>query len=250
MLKTRIIPVLLLKGNSIVKTVKFKEPRIVGDAVATVKVFATRKADEMIIVDIEATKRGSLNIDLIERISKSCNMPLSIGGGIQSVEDADALFRVGADKVIINSKFYSDKNIIKEISRKYGEQAVVFSLDVRRSEGGTKAFSNSASVNSDIMAIDAAKEAIANGAGEIYLNSIDQDGCMQGYDLELIEEISSQVTVPVVAAGGCGDKEHCVEVIKAGADAVAAASIFFWIGESIITIKEHLKSNGIEVRLK
>ena len=250
MLKTRIIPVLLIKGNSIVKTVQFKEPRVVGDAVATVKVFATRKADEMIVVDIEATKRGNINIDLIERISKSCNMPLSIGGGIQSIEDADALFRVGADKVIVNSKFYSDKNVIKELSQKFGEQAVVFSLDVRRSKGSTKAFSNGATFNSGKRAIDAAQEAIAKGAGEIYLNSIDQDGCMQGYDLELIEEISSQVSVPVVAAGGCGDKTHCIDVIKAGADAVAAASIFFWVGESIITIKEHLKSNGVEVRLK
>jgi imidazole glycerol-phosphate synthase subunit HisF len=250
MLKTRIIPVLLLKDNSIVKTVKFKEPRVVGDAVATVKVFAARKADEMIVVDIEATKRGSLNLDIMKRIAKSCNMPLSMGGGIQSMEDVDSLFHVGADKVVINSQFYSDNNLIKNISEKYGEQAVVFSLDVKEINGVNQAVKNSSTIETGINAVEVAKKAVANGAGEIYLNSVDRDGCMNGYDLELIEEISKAVSVPVVAAGGCGDKKHCVEVLHAGANAVAAASIFFWVGESIITIKEELKNNGIEVRLK
>jgi len=249
-LKTRIIPVLLLKGNSIVKTVKFNEPRIVGDAIATVKVFATRKADEMIIVDIEASKRGSINIDLIERISKSCNMPLSIGGGVQSVEDADALFRVGADKVIVNSKFYSDKNMIKKISEKYGSQAVVFSLDAKYSNSGVNAVSQGSKINSNISVEKMASLAVEYGAGEIYLNSVDRDGCMNGYDLELISKVTNKVNVPVIASGGCGSKEHCVDAIRAGADAIAASSVFFWVGESIMTIKEELRINGIEVRLK
>jgi len=249
MLKTRVIPVLLIKGSSVVKTVKFQNPRIVGDAVATVKVFATRKADEIIIVDIDANSRGSINTNLIERISKSCNMPLSVGGGVQTLEDADSLFRAGADKVIINSAFYSNKNIIREISRKYGEQAVVFSLDAKKIDGKNQAVANGSNFETQMSVVDAALSAIYYGAGEIYLNSVDRDGCMDGYDLKLVEEVSKIVTVPIVVAGGCGSKEHCVEVIKAGADAVAAASIFFWVGESIITIKEQLFENGIEVRL-
>ena len=250
MLKTRIIPVLLLKGSSVVKTVRFKEPRIVGDAVASVKVFASRKADEMIIVDIDATERGSIHIELIKRIAKSCTMPLSIGGGIKSIEDADALFRVGADKIVINSSFYTCSKLLQEISEKYGKQAIVFSLDVKREGEYYKAFSHGSSIDSKMSAVEAARKAVNGGAGEIYLNSVDLDGCMNGYDLKLVEEISNYVNVPVIAAGGCGDKKHCVEVINAGADAVAAASIFFWVGESVITIKEELKNNGIEVRLK
>jgi cyclase len=250
MLKTRIIPILLIKGSSVVKTVKFKDPRVVGDAIATVKVFATRKADEMLIVDIDATSRGNINIDLIKRISKSCNMPLSIGGGIKSLEDADSLFRAGADKVVINSAFYSSKNIIKKIAQKYGEQAIVFSLDTKEVNGEMQAVTSSPNLETKMSAVDAAISAVDCGAGEIYLNSVDRDGCMNGYDLNLVKEISKAVTVPVIAAGGCGSKEHCVDVIKSGADAVAAASVFFWAGESIITIKSHLFKNGIEVRLK
>jgi len=250
MLKTRVIPVILLKGHSVVKTVKFREPRVVGDAVATVKVFAARKADEMIVVDIEATNRGSINIDLMRKIAKSCNMPLSIGGGVRSIDDADSLFRVGADKVVINSMFYSDKHTMKKISKKYGEQAVVFSLDVKDVNGIQQAVGNNSSLETGMNVVDVATEAVANGAGEIYLNSVDKDGCMHGYDLKLVEEVSKAVNVPVIAAGGCGDKKHCVDVIKSGADAIAAASIFFWVGESVITLKEELKNNGMEVRLK
>ena len=249
MIKTRIIPVLLLKGHSVVKTIQFNEARIVGDAVATVKVFSARKADEMIIVDIDASRAGSLDINLIERIAKSCTMPLSVGGGIKSLEDADRLFRVGADKIVINSLFYSDKKIMKKISQKYGEQAIVFSLDVKNINGDNQAVFNGSSQDSGMSAINAAKEAVAYGAGEIYLNSVEQDGCMNGYDLELVKHISNAVNVPVIAAGGCGSVRDCVNVIKSGADAVAASSIFFWKGESIITIKQELKNNGIEVRL-
>jgi imidazole glycerol-phosphate synthase subunit HisF len=250
MLKTRIIPVLLIKGSSVVKTVKFKEPRVVGDSIATVKVFAARKADEMIIVDIDASNRGSINIALIKRISKSCNMPLSIGGGVKSLEDADSLFQAGADKVIVNSAFYSNKNIIKKIAQKYGEQAVVFSLDAKSINGKMQAVANNSNLETKMSVSDAAISAVDCGAGEIYLNSVDRDGCMGGYDLNLVEEISKSVTVPVIAAGGCGKKEDCVDAIKSGADAVAASSIFFWAGESIITIKDQLLNNGIEVRLK
>jgi cyclase len=248
-LKTRIIPILLLQGSVVVKTVKFKEPRIVGDAITNVKVFSNRMADEMIIVDIEATKKGFINEDLIRRLASSCVMPLSVGGGIKNVEDADKLFRSGADKIVINSSFYSNPDLLTQIANKYGNQAVVFSLDVKKNNGRYYAASHSGSKLQDIDVLDVAQTAIQAGAGEIILNSIDFDGTMNGYDTELINIVSNSVDVPVISAGGCGSKEDCVAAVKHGASAVAAGSIFYWVGESIITVKRYMKDNEISVRI-
>jgi cyclase len=248
MIKTRIIPILLLKGNSVVKTVKFKDPRVVGDAITNVKVFSSRMADEMVIVDIEATEKGRINESLIQRLAASCNMPLSIGGGIKTIEDADKLFRSGADKVVINSSFYSEPDLLTRIANKYGIQSIVFSLDVIKVNSLYMPVSHSGSKINDITALKAAQNAIVAGAGEIIVNSIDLDGTMEGYDLELVELIASNVNVPVVAAGGCGGKEDSVLAVKKGASAIAAGSIFYWVGESIITIKEYMNINGITVR--
>lgn len=249
MIKIRIIPILLLKGNSVVKTIRFKDSRIVGDAITSVKIFSNRMADEMVIVDIEATDRGCINEDLIKRLSASCNMPLSIGGGVKTIKEADTLFRSGADKVVINSEFYSNPNLLTQVANKYGVQSVVFSLDVKKIDGRYMSVSHSGSKINDITALDAAHDAVQAGAGEIILNSIDLDGVMEGYDLELVKLISSKINIPVVAAGGCGGKEDCVSAANAGASAVAAGSVFHWIGESIITIKEHMNVNGISVRI-
>jgi len=249
MLKTRIIPILLVKGNSVVKTVQFDNARMVGDAITNVKVFSSRMADEMVIVDIEATDKNRINDALLKRLAKQCIMPLAVGGGITSFEDAEKLFRSGADKVVLNSEFYRSPAIITEIADRYGQQAVVFSLDVKMTSDGSMAVSHSASKIHDIPAIDAAIKAVNHGAGEIILNSVDRDGMMDGYDLKLINEITNAVDVPVIAAGGCGSKEHCVDAIRSGASAVAAGSIFYWIGESIISLKEHMNQQGIEMRL-
>ena len=247
MIKTRIIPILLLKGSSIVKTVNFKEPRMVGDAITNVKVFSSRLADEMAIVDIEATRRGRINHQLIQRLASLCVMPLSIGGGISSLNDAEMLFKSGADKVVINSAFYSEPDLLSKVADKYGAQSVVFSLDVKKVDSSYIAVSHSG-IKFHNEAIEAALEAVNSGAGEIILNSIDQDGTMGGFDLELINAITSEIKVPVIAAGGCGNKADFVSAVDSGAAAVAAGSIFYWVGESIITIKEFMSKNGIEVR--
>ena len=249
MLKTRIIPILLLKGNSVVKTVGFKDPRVVGDAISNVKVFSNRMADEMVIVDIEATEKGRINEGLIKRLSASCNMPLSIGGGVKTIGDADTVFCSGADKIVINSEFYFNPNLLTQIANKYGVQSVVFSLDVKKIDGRYMSVSHSGSKIHDITALEAACNAAQLGAGEIILNSINLDGTMKGYDLELVQLISDSVDIPVVVAGGCGKKEDCVSVVNAGASAVAAGSIFYWIGESIVTIKRYMDNNGISVRI-
>jgi cyclase len=249
LLKKRIIPILLLKGSSIVKTVGFKNPRMVGDAVTNVKVFSNRKADEMVIVDIEASKRGSINLPLIKRLSAQCVMPLTLGGGVKTLSDADDLFKVGADKVVVNSEFYNRPELLEELSNKYGRQAVVFSLDVIMHEGKYRPVSLGRDVIHPLDPVQVAKKAVELGAGEIILNSVDNDGVMNGYDLELCELLATQVSVPIVLSGGCGSKDDCVKAIEHHASAVAAGSVFYWVGESIITIKEHMQRNGVEVRL-
>ena len=249
MLKTRIIPILLVQKSSIIKTVNFGNSRIVGDALSTAKVFSQRMADEMMILDIDATRTGNINFSLLERISKFCNMPLTLGGGIKNLEDADQLFKSGADKVVINSEYYNNRKIINDLSKKYGKQSIVFSLDVKKIEGQYYGYSNSGFTFNKVLASDIALDVVSLGAGEILLNNIDKDGKMQGYDLELIKNISEKVQLPVIAAGGCGSKEDCYNAINSGANAIAAGSIFFWIGESIISIKEYLYKKQIKVRL-
>ncbi|MDH5325764.1 MAG: imidazole glycerol phosphate synthase cyclase subunit [Gammaproteobacteria bacterium] len=249
MLKIRIIPILLVRGSSIVKTVQFDDARMVGDSITNVKVFSSRMADEMVIVDIDAYKSGRINEDLIKRLAAQCVMPLSVGGGVRSVEDADRLFRSGADKVVINSAFYSDPSLIEKVSKKYGRQAVVFSLDVKKENSVYYAASQSANIVHDVGAVETAQKVVSMGVGEILLNSVDNDGKMNGYDLGLIKSVSQSVDVPIVAAGGCGSKEDCVKAINSGATAIAAGSIFYWIGESIITIKKHMSEQGLPMRL-
>ncbi|GAA6134913.1 imidazole glycerol phosphate synthase subunit HisF [Oceaniserpentilla sp. 4NH20-0058] len=249
MLKKRIIPILLLKGNAVVKTVNFEDPRMVGDAITNVKVFSTRKADEMVIVDIEATKRGSINFALLKRLSAQCVMPLTLGGGIKTLSDADQLFKVGADKVVINSEFYLNPDLLTQISQKYGQQAVVFSLDIVKQGEDYIAVSCGKSIKHEGCVVEIAKKAVEYGAGEIIVNSVDCDGKMQGYDTELCDRITKHIHVPVILAGGCGSKEDCVSAIEHHASAIAAGSIFYWVGESILTIKEYMHKQGIEVRL-
>jgi len=249
LLKIRIIPVLLLRGNSVVKPVGFQQDRVVGDAIASVKVFSKRFADEMIIIDIDATKNGYRDLTLIKKLSRECIMPLTLGGGISDVMGAEDLFASGADKVSINTSFYSNPSLISTIAARFGSQAVVFSLDVKIVNSIIYAVSHCGSVLESVTGLDAAKKAADYGAGEILLNRVDKDGTMTGYDTDLIRKIADSIEIPLVAVGGCGSGADCVRAVKAGASAVAAGSIFFWVGESIMSIKEHMNAEGLEVRL-
>ncbi len=249
MLKTRIIPTLLIQNSSIVKTINFSNPRIVGDAFSTAKVFSERMADEMIIVDIDAHERNLINFQLFKKISKYCNMPLTLGGGIKNLKDAENLFRSGADKIVINSGLQEDPDLIKKLSGKYGSQSIVFSLDVKKENNSYHCYSNSGQVLYNYSACELAVKVVEDGAGEILLNNIDGDGKMKGYNLDLIEFITNNVKVPVIASGGCGSKKDFLEAINSGANAASAASIFFWIGESIISIKQYLYENNLNVRI-
>lgn len=250
MIRKRIIPLIQLKGSSIVKTIQFKNPRIVGDAVSTIKVFSNRMADEMIITDIEATKKKQINFQLLQRLAGECIMPLTIGGGIKSIEDVEKLFRIGADKILINTSFYKNPNFIKKISKIYGSQSFVFSLDVIKKNGSNFIpVSHSSQKKENVTIENVLKRAIDCGFGEIILNDVTRDGMMKGFDLKLIKKISKLITLPLIVAGGCGKIEDFVSAINSGSSAVAAGSIFFWQGESIISIKNYMHNSRINVRL-
>ena len=251
MLKLRIIPCLLFKDWGIVKSVQFDELRRVGDPTTCARVFNQRNADELIFLDIMANRDGkTLNFEVIEEIADECFMPLTIGGGIRRMEEIDKLFEIGADKVCINTVAVKNPGFITEVARKYGSQAVVVSIDAKKVAGKYKAFTSSGREETEFTAVELAKKVESLGAGEILLNSIDNDGRMQGYDIKLIEEVASIINIPLIAAGGCGKLQDFVDAIKLGkADAVCAASIFHFVGESIITVKEYMFEKGMNVRI-
>ena len=250
MLKVRIIPLIQLNGSSVVKTINFKNFRTVGDAISTVKIFSKRMADEMVIVDINASKTKKINFKFLKVISKECFMPLTLGGGVKNEYDVERLFEVGADKIILNSLYYEDANLLKKIISKYGSQAIVFSLDIFSFKGKYRIFSNSKKKFDEVINIEKTLDKLHEiGVGEILFNSIDHDGTTKGYNYELIKKISDYTNVPLIASGGCGQIDDCLKAINSGANAVAAGSIFYWVGESVISIKKYLDKSGINVRM-
>ena len=251
MLKVRIIPCLLFSGRTIVKSVEFKDWRMVGDPTTCARVFNERNADELIFLDIIASRENKKpNFKVIEDIAKECFMPLTIGGGIRTIDDADKLFEIGADKITINTAVVKKPLLITKIAEKYGSQAVVASIDAKKVGSSYDVYISSGTEETKFSPVELAKKAQELGAGEILLNSIDRDGTMQGYDLELIRSVSEAVSIPVVAAGGCGKLQDFVDAVKRGrADAVCGASIFFFVGESIITAKNYMDQQGIPVRV-
>ena len=251
MLKIRIIPCLLFQNRTIVKSLKFENMRMVGDPTTCARVFNERNADELMFLDIVATRENKEpNFKVIEDIAHECFMPLTIGGGIQTLEHVDKLFKIGADKIAINTAAVKNPEFITQIAMKYGSQAVIVSIDVKKINNEYKTFISCGTEQTPFSPVELAKKAQDYGAGEILLNSIDKDGTMEGYDLELIKQVSSAVKIPVIAAGGCGKLDDFVDAVEiGGADAVSAASIFYYVGESIITAKNYMKSKGLKVRL-
>ena len=247
MLKTRIIPSLLLRGSSIVKSVQFQGPRMIGDAMTAVKVFSQRKADELLILDIDAYKNG-IQFELIERLASFAFMPLTIGGGISSLEDAKKIFQSGADKISINQAFHINPELIEELVAIFGSQAISISLDFRKTDRGYASYFNNGSTESRNTLKQLIETAAKLEVGELLINSIDQDGLMKGFDNALIAEVADQTKLPIIACGGCGSISHFSDAIDAGADAVSAGSIFHWVGESLLTIRRNLKDLGYNLR--
>ncbi|HEY6213190.1 MAG TPA: AglZ/HisF2 family acetamidino modification protein [Vicinamibacterales bacterium] len=233
MLTTRVIPFLLLKGAGLYKTVRFAAPTYLGDPVNIVRIFNEKEVDEVFVADIGATpaRRGP-NLAVLRDLASECFMPLGYGGGVKSLRDAEQLYQLGIEKVAVNTAAVENPALVSEIAAAVGSQSVVVSIDVKRTFFGRyDVVTRCGTVSTGRTPADFAREMEQRGAGEIVLTSIDRDGTMQGYDLELIRSVTSVVGVPVIASGGAGSVRHFVEAVRdAGASAVAAGSLFVFQG--------------------
>jgi imidazole glycerol-phosphate synthase subunit HisF len=257
MLARRVIPCLDVHDGKVTRGVQFGraeagELRNVGDPVELAIRYNEQGADEMVFFDITASAHGRASIiNVIERTADRCFMPLTVGGGIRTVEDMGIMLKAGADKVSINSSALANPSLIRAGAEKYGSQCIVVSIDCRRMPGGGwGVFAKGGRESTGISAEDWAKQAVELGAGEIVLNSIDADGTQKGFDLEITRRISESVGVPVVASGGAGSLEHMAEVLIEGkADAVLAASIFHYGQYTVREVKEYLATRYLPVRI-
>ena len=234
MLASRIIPCLLLKNQGLVKTVKFKNPKYVGCPTNAIKIFNEKEVDELIFLDITATReKWQPLFRLISEIATECFMPFCYGGGINSLEDMQAIFSLGAEKVAINTQAILSPSLVKQASKKFGSQSIVVSIDVKKDLfGNYKVFSHLTKKLLKLDPVEFALQMEDMGAGELLVNSTDRDGTMEGYDIELIKNITNAVNIPVVACGGAGSVEHFRNAInKGGASAVAAGSLFVFYGK-------------------
>jgi len=252
MLKLRIMPTLLFKDFGLVKGIGFDSWRRIGSAIQSIKVYNTREVDEMMFLDISATREGrSPDFEMVDEIADECFMPLTVGGGVRTIDDVDHLLRIGADKVAINTAAVQSPELIQSVAKKFGSQCVVISIDAKKMPNGKhEIFTHAGSQATGEDAVTFAREVERLGAGEILLTSIDRDGTMTGYDIELIRSVSEAVSIPVIASGGAGDYDDMAAAIREGkASAVAAASIFHFTHQTPLEAKRYLKELGINVRL-
>jgi cyclase len=250
-LKVRLIPCLDVKDGRVVKGVQFVNLVDAGDPVEQAQAYDAAGADELMFLDITASheNRGII-LDVVRRTAEVCFMPLSVGGGIRSVEDGRRLLLAGADKISIMTAAVNDRDVVSRCADAFGSQAVVVSVDAKRTaEGHWEVFTHGGRNPTGLNAIDYAVEVVAKGAGEILLTSMDRDGAKTGYDLDLVRRVSAAVPVPVIASGGAGSAQHLVDGVKAGADAVLAASIFHFGEVTIGEAKAAMAAAGIPVRL-
>jgi cyclase len=251
MLKVRVIPTLLWKQFGLVKGVGFDSWRRVGPVLPAVKVYNQREVDELVLVDIVAhLSTDDPDFESIDEFGQDCFVPLTVGGGITRIEQVQKLLRAGADKVSLNTSAYARPDLVTEIAMRHGAQCVVASIDVRaNAAGGWMCFSHSGQRATGREVCAWARELENRGAGEILITSIERDGTLHGYDLALIEAVVGAVNIPVIASGGAGNYQHMVDAVtKAGASAVAAASMFHYTEQTPAGAKAALASAGVPVR--
>ena len=250
MLKVRVIPTLLWKNPGLVKGVGFDSWRRVGTILPAVKVYNARDVDELIVVDIAANGEGRApDAAWVRGFAPYCFVPLTVGGGITDVDQIAELLRAGADKASIGTAAYDDPRLIEAGARRFGAQCMVVSIDAKRdADGSLCCMSHSGTIRTANEPVEWAREMAGRGAGEILLTSVDRDGTMTGYDLDLISAVAAAVEVPVIASGGAGNYQHMVEAVRAGASAVAAASIFHYTEQTPAEAKKALAAAGIPVR--
>ena len=251
MLKNRIIPCLDVKNGRVVKGINFVDLKDAGDPVEQAKIYSDGGADEICFLDITASNENRNTIyDVVEKTSKKCFVPLTVGGGVRSVEDINNLLNCGADKVSINTAAVQNEKVVMESSKKFGSQCIVVAIDAKKNGENWEIFTHGGRNSTGINAIDFALKMEKSGAGELLVTSMDKDGTQSGYDIDLMSMISSSVNIPVIASGGVGNLDHLVEGIKNGkASAVLAASIFHYGKYSIKEAKEYLDLKGIPVRI-
>jgi cyclase len=253
-LAIRIIPCLDVADGRVVKGVNFQNLVDAGDPVELASYYAENGADEITFLDISASKDDKKTIiDVVKKTAEAVFVPLTVGGGIRSVEDVDLLLRAGADKVSINTSAISNPDLINAISKRFGSQVLVISIDARRTSekfavSGFEVTTHGGSKSAGLDALAWTKQAVERGAGEVLLNSMDKDGTKDGFDLELISLVKKNISVPLIASGGAGKVSDFAPAVKAGADALLAASIFHYQEVSINQVKAELKTNNIEIR--
>lgn len=252
MITKRIIPCLDVKNGRVVKGVNFEGLSDVSSPVALAKYYSDNMADELVFYDITASAEGrKLFTDILTEVASTIFIPLTVGGGINTTDDFDRVLKCGADKVSVNSGAIKDPSLVGAAARKYGDQCVVLSVDIKRVDGIFRVFAKGGRENTGMEAISWIKKCVANGAGEVVVNSIDTDGVKKGFDLEMLEAVCNAVSVPVIASGGAGKKEDFIKLFKTlpGVDAGLAASIFHFGEVKIQDLKQTLKKNDIEVRI-
>jgi len=231
MIRTRVIPVLLLQNHQLVKTTQFKNPKYIGDCINALKIFNEKGADELAVLDINASLKKRPDFKFIEQLVGECFMPLAYGGGIQTIEQAQQLFSIGIEKVVLGALAHETPTLVTALANQFGSQSVVISVDVKNDWlGRARVHIQNGKRNTGVDPLVYAKRMEELGAGELIIQSIDRDGVGKGYDLELIEQVAPDLKIPVVALGGAGNITDFVKAKQAGASAVAAGSLFVFKG--------------------
>lgn len=250
--RPRIIPCLLIDDRNLVKTIRFRKPRYLGDPINAIKIFNEKEVDEVCILDITRNVNKQIDFYYLKKMTTEAFMPLSYGGGIKTVADAAELFRIGFEKVVLNTSLVEKPDLIGEIADRFGSQSVVASVDVKTGFRGKKTcFISNGLSNTKKSPLELCKEAEALGVGEILLNSITNDGMMGGYDIALLREVTSEINIPVIACGGAGTLEHFKTAVeKGGAHAVAGGSIFVYFGAKKAVLinyptEEEMRNSGL-----
>ncbi len=234
MFRPRVIPCLLLQGEGLVKTVKFRSPKYVGDPINAVRIFNDKEVDELALLDISATRNGTEpQFTRIADIASECFMPLAYGGGVRSLHQVERLLKLGLEKIVVNSVAFSNPDLVRQAAKAFGSQSILVSMDVKRGLlGRCLVYVNGGAVNTGLDPVSYARRAEDLGAGELFVTSIDRDGTMMGYDLELVSRVANCVQIPVIACGGAGSLSDLVAVIKeGGASAASAGSLFVFHGK-------------------
>ena len=251
MLKNRIIPCLDVKDGRVVKGINFVELKDAGDPVEQAKIYSDGGADEICFLDITASNEYRETIyKVVKDTSKKCFVPLTVGGGVRSIDDINKLLNCGADKVSINTAAVQNPKLVIESSKKFGSQCIVVAIDAKKKGNKWEVYTHGGRNETGIDAIEFAKKMENSGAGELLVTSMDRDGTQIGYDIDLMSNISSKVNIPLIASGGVGKLDHLVDGIKLGkSSAVLAASIFHYGKHSVLEAKQYLESKGIPVRI-